>query len=76
MNNMNKILGTNLKVVDCYRTEDADMVVVILGSAAGVIKDVVDYYRDVKGYKIGWCAQYCSIRPAMKSWPTVCARPR
>ncbi len=53
MNNMNKILGTNLKVVDCYRTEDADMVVVILGSAAGVIKDVVDYYRDVKGYKIG-----------------------
>ena len=53
MNNMNKILGTNLKVVDCYRTEDADMVVVILGSAAGVVKDVVDYYRDVKGYKIG-----------------------
>ena len=50
---MNKILGTNLKVVECYRTEDADMVVVILGSAAGVVKDVVDYYRDVKGYKIG-----------------------
>ena len=53
MNHMNKILGTNLKVVECYRTEDADMVVVILGSAAGVVKDVVDYYRDVKGYKIG-----------------------
>ncbi|MGA9755584.1 MAG: 2-oxoacid:acceptor oxidoreductase family protein [Desulfobaccales bacterium] len=53
MNIMNQILGSNLKVVDCYRTEDADMVVVILGSAAGVIKDVVDYYRDVKGYKIG-----------------------
>jgi len=53
MNNMNQILGTNLKVVECYRTEDADMVVVLLGSAAGVIKDVVDYYRDVKGYKIG-----------------------
>ena len=53
MNAMNKTLGTNLKVVECYRTEDADMVVVILGSAAGVVKDVVDYYRDVKGYKIG-----------------------
>ena len=26
MNVMNKILGTNLKVVECYRTEDADMV--------------------------------------------------
>jgi pyruvate-ferredoxin/flavodoxin oxidoreductase len=53
MNVMNQVLGTNLKVVECYRTEDADMVVVILASAAGVVKDVVDYYRDVKGYKIG-----------------------
>jgi pyruvate-ferredoxin/flavodoxin oxidoreductase len=53
MNAMNHILGTNLKVVECYRTEDADMVIVILGSAAGVVKDVVDYYRDAKGYKIG-----------------------
>lgn len=50
---MNRILGANLKVVECYRTADADMVMVILGSAAGVVKDVVDYYRDVKGYKIG-----------------------
>jgi|UniRef100_A0A7C3SJS5 pyruvate-ferredoxin/flavodoxin oxidoreductase len=53
MNLMNRLIGTNLKVVECYRTEDADLVVVILGSAAGVIKDVVDYYRDVKGYRIG-----------------------
>ncbi len=53
MNTMNKILGTNLKVVECYRTEDADMVVVIIGSAVGVVKDVVDYYRDVKGVKVG-----------------------
>ncbi len=50
---MNRTLGTNLKVVECYRTKDADMVVVIMGSAAGVVKDVVDYYRDAKGYKIG-----------------------
>ena len=53
MNVMNQILGTNHKVVECYRTEDADMVVVVLGSAAGVLKDVVDYYRDVKGLKVG-----------------------
>ena len=53
MNAMNKILGTNLKVVENYRTEDADMVVVIIGSAAGVVKDVVDYYRDVRGWKVG-----------------------
>ncbi|MGD9505793.1 MAG: thiamine pyrophosphate-dependent enzyme [Syntrophobacteraceae bacterium] len=53
MNMMNKILGTNHKVVENYRTEDADMVVVVLGSAAGVVKDVVDYYRDVRGWKVG-----------------------
>jgi len=50
---MNRILNTNLKVVECYRTADADLAIVILGSGVGVVKDVVDYYRDVKGYKIG-----------------------
>ncbi len=53
MNAANKILGTNLKVVESYRTEDADMVIVIMGSAAGVVKDVVDYYRETKGIKVG-----------------------
>ncbi|MCK5194883.1 MAG: hypothetical protein KAQ71_13810, partial [Desulfobulbaceae bacterium] len=53
MNVMNKIMGTDLKVVECYRTEDAEMVIVILGSAVGVLKDVVDYYREVKGLKVG-----------------------
>ena len=53
MNTMNQILGTNLKAVECYRTEDAEMVVVVLGSAAGVLKDVVDYYRDIEGLKVG-----------------------
>ena len=50
---MNRILGSNLKVVECYRTADANLVIVVLGSAAGVVKEVVDYYRDVKGYRIG-----------------------
>ncbi|MDR3568201.1 MAG: 2-oxoacid:acceptor oxidoreductase family protein [Syntrophobacteraceae bacterium] len=53
MNAVNKILGTNLKIVENYRTEDADMVIVILGSAAGVVKDVVDYYRSERGWKVG-----------------------
>jgi pyruvate-ferredoxin/flavodoxin oxidoreductase len=53
MNVANQVLGTNLKVVENYRTEDADMVVVVLGSGAGVVKDVADYYRQTKGWKIG-----------------------
>jgi pyruvate-ferredoxin/flavodoxin oxidoreductase len=63
MNVMNRILGTDLKVVESYRTEDADMVVVVLGSAAGVVKDVVDYYRAVKGYKVG------AVRPVLFNPP-------
>lgn len=63
MNLMNEIMGTNLKAVECYRTEDAEMVIVILGSAAGVLKDVVDYYRDVKGLKVG------VVRPVLFSPP-------
>ncbi len=53
MNVANQILGTKLKVVECYRTEDADMVMVILGSGAGVVKDLADYYRQSKGWKVG-----------------------
>jgi len=53
MDVMNKILDTNYKVVECYRTEDAEMVILTMGSAAGVVKDVVDYYREVKGWKVG-----------------------
>lgn len=63
MNMMNHILGTNLKVVENYRTEDADMVIVIMGSAAGVVKDVVDYYRDVTGLKVGM------VRPVLFTPP-------
>ncbi|OPX20222.1 MAG: hypothetical protein BZ151_04915 [Desulfobacca sp. 4484_104] len=63
MNLMNQILGTNLKVVENYRTEDADLVIVILGSAAGVVKDVVDYYRDTTGLKIGM------VRPVLFTPP-------
>jgi len=53
MNVMNKVLGTNLKVVESYRTEDAEMVIAVLGSAVGVVKDVVDYYREARGWKVG-----------------------
>ncbi len=53
MHVMNQVLGTRLEVVENYRTEDADMVIVVIGSAVGVVKDVVDYCRDVKGWKVG-----------------------
>ncbi len=49
---MNKILGTNLDVVENYKTEDAEFVVVMMGAGSETMKDVVDYYRD-KGIAVG-----------------------
>ncbi|MCW2306407.1 pyruvate ferredoxin oxidoreductase [Rhodobium gokarnense] len=44
-----------------YRTEDAETIVVALGSVNGTIKDVIDAMRD-DGHKIG-CVAVCSFRP-------------
>ena len=44
-----------------YRTEDADTIIVTLGSVAGTVKDVVDQMRDA-GKKIG-VVTICSFRP-------------
>jgi pyruvate ferredoxin oxidoreductase alpha subunit len=51
-----------------YRMEDADTVVVALGSVLGTIKDTVDGLRE-KGHKIGVLGITC-FRP----WPTAAIR--
>ncbi len=48
----NKILGTNIDVVENYFTEDAEFVVVMMGAGAETMKEVVDYYRS-KGVLVG-----------------------
>ena len=55
-------------LVHAYRTEDADTVVVALGSVLGTIKDTVDALRD-KGHRFGVLGITC-FRP----WPTVAIR--
>ena len=55
-------------LVHAYRTEDADTVVVALGSVLGTIKDTVDALRE-KGHKFGVLGITC-FRP----WPTVAIR--
>ncbi len=47
--------------LDRYRTEDAEFVVVVMSSASGVVKDVVDELRD-KGIKAG-CLRVRMFRP-------------
>ncbi|MBI5408339.1 MAG: pyruvate ferredoxin oxidoreductase, partial [Nitrospirae bacterium] len=37
---------------ETYRLEDAEMAIVVMSSAAGTTKDIIDQYRD-KGVKVG-----------------------
>lgn len=55
-------------LVHAYRTEDADTVVVALGSVLGTIKDTVDALRE-KGHRFGVLGITC-FRP----WPSVAIR--
>jgi pyruvate ferredoxin oxidoreductase alpha subunit len=48
-------------LIRTYRTEDAETIVIGLGSVIGTIKDVVDEMRD-QGVSIG-CVSICSFRP-------------
>jgi pyruvate ferredoxin oxidoreductase alpha subunit len=47
--------------LDRYRTEDADFIVVVMSSASGVVKDVVDELRE-QGIKAG-CLRVRMFRP-------------
>lgn len=47
-----RLTDRSYDIVDAYRLEDADRAVVILGSAAGTVKDAVDSLRD-EGERVG-----------------------
>jgi pyruvate ferredoxin oxidoreductase alpha subunit len=55
-------------LIHAYRTEDAETIVVALGSVLGTIKDTVDALRE-KGHKFGVVGITC-FRP----WPTAAIR--
>lgn len=44
--------GRGFEFFEEYRTDDADLIMIIMGSAAGTAKQAVDDLRD-KGYKVG-----------------------
>jgi pyruvate ferredoxin oxidoreductase alpha subunit len=47
-----KLTGRNYDLCEEYMMDDAEMVMVLLGSSAGTAKDVIDEYRE-KGVKVG-----------------------
>ena len=49
---LEKETGRSYAPIESYRAEDADYLIVIMSSAAGVVKDVVDELRD-EGVKAG-----------------------
>jgi pyruvate ferredoxin oxidoreductase alpha subunit len=58
---LEKITGRNYPLIDRYRTEDADYIMVIMSSAAGAAKETVDRLRE-KGHKAG-CLRIRLFRP-------------
>lgn len=47
-----KQFGREYGLMECYHTEDADVVLVVMGSLSGGVKDIVDEYRK-QGLKVG-----------------------
>lgn len=69
--------GRHYDLVETYRVDDADLVVVALGTMAGVIREAVDEYRE-KGIKLGMLKLRIfrpfpdeEIREALKGVPKV-----
>jgi len=52
MSEFGELTGRSYDFFEEYRLDDADLVMVVLGSSAGTTKDVIDEYRD-KGVKVG-----------------------
>jgi len=47
-----KLTGRQYDIFEEYRTDDADLIIVVIGSTAGTAKDVIDMQRE-KGVKVG-----------------------
>ena len=52
MNKINELAGTDYQLVNYYGAEDADYVIITMGSSAGVIRETIDYWN-AKGKKYG-----------------------
>lgn len=77
-----KISGRKYELFESYRLDDAEIGIVILNSAAGTTKDVIDEYRD-KGVKVGLLKPrlfrpfpYEQIGNALKHLKAVCVLDR
>lgn len=77
-----KISGRKYELFESYRLEDADIALVIIGSAAGTSKDAVDVFRD-KGIKAGLLKPrlyrpfpYEEIAHALRNTKAVCVLDR
>ncbi|MBI5075954.1 MAG: pyruvate ferredoxin oxidoreductase [Nitrospirae bacterium] len=77
-----KMSGRKYGIFESYRLEDADVAIVILNSAAGTTKDVIDQFRE-KGIKAGLLKPrlfrpfpFAEIADALKNAKAVCVMDR
>ena len=53
MDEMAKVTGRSYKPFDYYGAEDADRIIIAIGSVTDTIREVVDYLNGTKGEKVG-----------------------
>lgn len=77
-----KLSGRKYSLFDAYRLDDAEIALVILNSAAGTAKDVIDEYRE-KGIKAGLLKPrlfrpfpYEEVTNALKNAKVICVMDR
>ncbi|MEK6528260.1 MAG: pyruvate ferredoxin oxidoreductase [Nitrospirota bacterium] len=77
-----KMSGRKYGLFESYRLDDADIAIVILNSAAGTAKDVIDQFRD-KGIKAGLLKPrlfrpfpYEEVASALKTAKAICVMDR
>ncbi|MCL2702448.1 MAG: pyruvate:ferredoxin (flavodoxin) oxidoreductase [Defluviitaleaceae bacterium] len=78
MEKINKLTGRNYKLFDYYGAEDAEHVVVAMGSAADTIKETIDYLNEKQGRRLGLVNVHLyrpfSAKHLLQAIPDTCAK--
>lgn len=77
MNKINKLTGRDYKLFNYYGAEDAENIIIAMGSVNGVIKETVDYLNS-KGEKVGFLQVHLyrpfSVKHFLKELPSTVKR--
>ena len=65
MDKVNAKIGTDYKLFNYYGAEDAEQVIIAMGSVNDTIEETIDYMRKTTGAK-GWCCKGSSVQTVLR----------